>query len=43
MINKKGYFYDMVRHTGKNADIIVAKAEEHAKKVLSLEKDIRVT
>ena len=32
LIEKKGMFYDMVKHTGKNAEKIMTKAKESYRK-----------
>ena len=29
LIKQQGLFFDMVQHTGKNAEIIISKAVEH--------------
>lgn len=45
LVLKKGLFYDMVKHTGKNADVIIEKARQHEatrcliEKVIGIEKD----
>ena len=41
LIQKKGAFYDMVRHTGKSADNIISKAKSSYKGNVNLRKDVK--
>lgn len=40
LIQKKGAFYDMVKHTGKSAEMIISKAKSSYEEKANLNKNV---